>query len=434
MTAEDIRIIEREMDAIMEKFNRGHFDGQEYHNYSKTVRNAIYNNQFLHRKTRECQVAGCTQKSIARSHSIPKTSVLENISSNGHLYTPEFDGSTGTPQIYMKRVGLSNASVFPGFCIKHENLFSGFEADGKINSVKDGLLQTYRTICKERVEIEIKLQINKIAADTYKNAINKEAANLWENAFKVNPNQIGIEKFSVDGIDHVLDKLNRYAAVISQPLSQLQKFENSIYSWLLDSSADCDLQIHIVGIDFHVPVAICGFGSYGRLVGGQYKAEYLLMNVLPKKEAADIICVALEESDPIDEFLEYSFSNPVNILNMLESFMVNGSDQWYVTPEYWDNICNEKRDKILQDVLLADDSFLNEYKISIFDDIRKKMLLILEENIRKERRNIPKDEQKRIDKEYTKLNSKDFDLIEDIQILTGIIQKKFNRSEQSTEK
>ena len=70
-----------------------------------------------------CMYEGCTEKSIPRSHSIPMSASLKLIAEEGHVVTPRL-GENG---IYMDRIGIRDASTFPGFCARHESIFAEFE-------------------------------------------------------------------------------------------------------------------------------------------------------------------------------------------------------------------------------------------------------------------------------------------------------------------
>ena len=163
MKEENKKIIKEELDKILDKFQNEEFDTQKFINYIRVLKQSFLNNLRLLRKSRECVFPNCSNKSIKKSHSIPKTSTLLNIASKGHLLKPEFDITNNIPSYKMKRIGINNASIFPGYCQKHENIFKIYEEDGVINNETKALLQTYRSIYRERVFREIEIEINEIA-------------------------------------------------------------------------------------------------------------------------------------------------------------------------------------------------------------------------------------------------------------------------------
>lgn len=95
--------------------------------------------------TGACMYKGCARKSIARSHSIHRAGPVEQIAEQQHVLTPAF-GENG---ISLKRIGVHEASTFPGFCETHERLFISFESTGKIEDGHQTALQAFRTVCRE---------------------------------------------------------------------------------------------------------------------------------------------------------------------------------------------------------------------------------------------------------------------------------------------
>ena len=100
-----------------------------------------------HKNRRKCLVQGCNCKTIRKSHSISKNLFLESISENSIVISPSFDNSEG--RMVLKQKGIGNASTFPGFCEKHEELFLDFEQNGEFKKTNHFNLQLFRTICRE---------------------------------------------------------------------------------------------------------------------------------------------------------------------------------------------------------------------------------------------------------------------------------------------
>lgn len=93
-----------------------------------------------------CMYRGCRRPTIRHSHSLQRAHALARIAEDGHVLTPGVDTQG---RIFMDKVGLSHASTFPGFCEAHERLFSEFEGTGEIETVRHGVLQAFRTVCRE---------------------------------------------------------------------------------------------------------------------------------------------------------------------------------------------------------------------------------------------------------------------------------------------
>lgn len=418
MTEIDIQILKKEIDAVISKYKNEKFLIQDFGNYSKQLKNVFLHNQKLHSKVRVCEVIGCKEKTIKKSHSIPKSSILKNIAVNGHLLSPKFDGSNDHPKNIMAKVGINNASTFPGFCVKHEDIFKSFEIDGKINNAKKALLQTFRTLCRERVYRENELNINEIVRQQYKKKVNEEAKASLDKALSKYTQFSEIQSIDLKGIDSALNSLNKLDNFLLGPLKQIKIFEENIYSSLLELSIKNVLIVRVVTIDIHLPVSLCGIGNQVYLENNIEKDAYLLLNVMPRKDSTDIICVGLEQDRAlIENFLDFSFSNTLYLINMIESFMVNGSDHWFINPNFWNKLPEIKQKKILYDILFTEDSFLNEYPISIFDDVRMILISTLKKNISLRAEDISEIEQNRIILEINKIKSADYTTITDVDLL-----------------
>ena len=102
------------------------------------------------RQRHQCVFPGCDRQSIRASHTIQEAA-LHLIAEDNHVLTPGMD--YGSNQTVMRRVGVGEASVFPGFCESHESIFRVFEEAGELRTERDIELQLFRTICRELVII-----------------------------------------------------------------------------------------------------------------------------------------------------------------------------------------------------------------------------------------------------------------------------------------
>ena len=371
------------IDKVIEKFQNQDFITQDYNEYSKILRDEYFLSQILRKKKRKCSFIGCKENTIKKSHSIPKSAVLKNISYNNHLLKPEFDYNSSFPKNKMTLVGVNDASVFPGYCIKHENIFKLFEVDGKIDDEKKALLQIYRTISRDRRSREIELEISEKIGKAYKNKINQEAKESLLIHLSKYPNLCDVKNIEIEGVDSVIDLLLKQDKFLLYPNKQFELFEMNILSRFLNLPLKNDLVVRVAEIDIKFPISICGFGNQS-FSNKKIKKDFLLLiNVMPLQNSTFIICAGLQQNEEfLKKFFDFSFSDPLNILNLIESFMINGTDHWFINPTYWNKFSNEKQKKILFDILFTENSFVDEYKISIFDDIRIKIIETLTENIK----------------------------------------------------
>lgn len=418
MNNTDKEILKIALDKVIEKFTNQDFIAQDFEKYSIFLRNSYHQNQTLHKKKRKCIVAGCEKETIKKSHSIPKSSILQNIAVNGHVLKPEFDFGNHFPKNKMIKIGINNASIFPGYCIKHENMFESFESDGKIDNAKKAILQTYRTICRERVYREIELEINMLINDEYKKKINEDAQSYLIELLSNYPQFENVKNVEINGVDSALNFLDYQNRYVSDPIEKFKLFEKNIYYWIFNMPIKNDLIVKVVNIDLHFPISVCGFGNQSYLQGEEKKDAYILINIMPKQFSTDIICVGLEQDKSlIGDFLDFSFSDPLNLLNMVESFIINGTDHWFINPEYWNSFIPQKQEKILYDILFSEHSFMDECNFSVFDDLRSMIIKILKDNIDSRPEPITPFENEKINHEKAKLTNINYTVIKDVDIL-----------------
>ena len=115
----------------------------------------------------------CSGKAIA-SHTLQRGDALNSISEGGHVLTFEARSGFGSqpPLLGFHRIGLRKASVFPGFCKRHDaDLFREIEAGEPLQTKRQAALLGYRVTCLEYFKKETNIrnlsdpQLRKLAND-----------------------------------------------------------------------------------------------------------------------------------------------------------------------------------------------------------------------------------------------------------------------------
>lgn len=186
-------IIKKVLDEVIEQVER---NGAIPPQSESAIRRAQFSSMGQYdkkwEKPRGCIYEGCQQPSIKRSHTIQKSGPLSLIAENRHVLQPCF---TRKGKIEMVSVGLNKASVFPGFCIKHEKLFDNFETSKKLDTDRDVVLQCYRTVCRELFRLEFEIEFLENGLEEYirfrEEYVAKRIADL--------DNSLGVSKVSFSG-------------------------------------------------------------------------------------------------------------------------------------------------------------------------------------------------------------------------------------------
>lgn len=325
-------------------------------------------------KERECIFHGCKTRSIKRSHTIQKSGPLEAISENSLVLTQKFNHAT--ENLELVPVGIGEASTFPGFCRKHEMLFEEFEKLKRVQNAEHSLLQLYRSICREVVRLEHQISIIRKRIDDYRSFRNKKLiaiANaefgdkfLTENRIKINKikfncdpriDQLGL---ALKGMIEDLEELNRF---------HLQEFTNALLTKDMDKAFAT-----VFVFDVKIPVCLSGLGFFNYLHDGQTVRTMAVLNVLPyEHETVIMISTRKEHEIYVKKYLS-ELSGPFDVINMVENWMIYGTDHWFLAPAVWNQIRPQFQAKILEDVQNYDQNIGHGYEVTIFNSLKKQII------------------------------------------------------------
>jgi hypothetical protein len=137
------------------------------------------------RRPSKCMYPGCHRKTIIHSHVLPKSTVLKNISKENMLIFPKYNSIEGLYEF--QSIDISNASVFPGFCAEHENIFD-FEKSKNLqgNSI---FTQNFRIICRDLFSIKNQLNAVEKQYHKYKNELFSYNKKAFDNMITRYPNK-----------------------------------------------------------------------------------------------------------------------------------------------------------------------------------------------------------------------------------------------------
>jgi hypothetical protein len=320
----------------------------------------------------QCLYRGCSKSSIRRSHSIQKSAHLEYLAEAQHILTPRLDNRG---QLAMKRVGVNLASTFPGFCEEHEQIFSEFEALGGVSSARHVGLQAFRTLCREifRKRNEIAdmestiAQYRQARTDFYVDAVKTAIPDATFGGMEIKGD--GMERFVVSRLQVAKRVL---ADLDSDLFDELFEFVSN------EQSEPC---LKVVSLPYEVPVACSGFGNLVYEIRGKRKEAFCPLGILPQPGATiAYIATPWKHSAVSDDYFA-RMAVGFGALNAMESWIVNGSDHWFIRPSAWDSIPATRQKKILDQIARDDDNIGSFLSFSIFDDARRKIIAWINEGL-----------------------------------------------------
>jgi len=323
----------------------------------------------------QCTVSSCGNRSVQRSHTVPLSMSLATIAEDGHLVAPEFDHESG--HLKIAKVGIRRASTFPGFCTEHESLFGGFEREGQVVAERDVILQAYRAACRERYRLAHHLDhVRRMVAD-YQEFRDRRLLEKLQG--KLGPfDDVQVKRFSMPR-DPLIDAGEPFVNGLRSHLTMLDDaiipgFEKELF----DLPVNGDVYILQSKLGLQVPVAMSGATSFEITVSRCAHPVLVLLNVVPTDDDTIILLAGLgADRKYIEQYVHRWSRSRLEWLSMIESWMVSGSDQWYLSSSAWERLSSPRQRAILDAILRSKDGIWTEYQSSILDTVREKLLAAL---------------------------------------------------------
>ena len=321
-----------------------------------------------------CIYRGCRNKSIRRSHTIQKSGPLKIISTDSSVLTPEFNHQSGEIELVEK--GLSLASIFPGFCETHEKLFSAFENKKDTESPEALTLQIYRSICREVVRLNHELTYSKKVFSDYKlyrdtrilEIMKERLGQKWldENNIKFESINMSHDPSLKAGLDGISGHKKTLAELKNEQLSEIEMS--------LDGKSGIELRPISINIDIQIPVALSGLGSFYISEEGHSRRIFVVLGVYPSTNNTTIVIYGKSADTPYFHWYMKQLTNSFDILNMIEQWMIRGTDHWFLNRQVWALKSKKNQRNILKEILDGSKGITHQLEFSIFDEIRKSMI------------------------------------------------------------
>lgn len=336
------------------------------------------------RRSKPCMYPGCQKLSIVASHTIPRSGPLALLAEDGHVITPHFYKG----QVRAELVGIGEASVFPGFCQEHERLFERFEQSKCLADATDITLQALRVVCRESRIKQEQSRFTQQLLDEHQQLVNTRGMTILRQllgdafmaAHPIKEIAIGIGK-----LDPLIEKAHEQ---IKEANAVILQYENDFLGPLMEASQGKDSNVSGIRLTIpqhQLPACLAGRGNF------RFKAEnseqiqevVAILNVWPTETDTSLLMVVREQDQAAAETYFARFSQPeFNSVSMVESWMVHGSDHWFMRPSAWNVIPEVRQRKILHDMLDTTFNIGNEYRGSLFDDIRRQVIAANEDGER----------------------------------------------------
>lgn len=224
---------------------------------------------------------------------------------------------------------MNNASTFPGFCEKHEQLFFEFESTGSLSSIRHIALQAFRTLCREIARKRHAVDQLEKRLKEYREARTRQysaAIKRFDQKAK-----ISAVKVKGDGLEQLtLSRLKGQRA-------DLAELEGDLYDELfvyIDSQKQ-DPALQALSFPFEVPVSLSGFGVLTYQSGSKKHRALCPLGILPLAGETVVFIGAARKHAAVVEAYRAAMEHGFNGLNAMEPWLTNGSDHWFIRPSAW---------------------------------------------------------------------------------------------------
>ncbi len=334
--------------------------------------NVCRRNKVWYRKSK-CMVPNCQAKAIQKSHTLPRSMSLRPIAEDGKVLTPQFNPITNS--LELKEVGLAKASTFPGFCEVHERLFHEFEQNNFISNKHELYLQVYRSTCREiyrtkHVSAQFESVISKIKYLRDRRLLEKLRNILilygMQNNFDINGLSV-VEDSLFTMFEERFNNIKNHHIALSEILPT---FENHLFH-----GQQVGTYVSAITIDIKIPVALSGSATIEINHKCYRRKLSIVMGLMPSgNRSLFFVAGRKDDHQEIENYFSYWKKNPFSMLALAETWMLNGTDQWYITPSVWRAIPEMRKKELLNIIMSYDQNIGDDLGISIFDEIRIKLL------------------------------------------------------------
>lgn len=298
-------------------------------------------NRLFSKKTCSCPESlqhECDQK-IIRAHTVPKSSSLKSIANDGHVLGLKISlenirKNKGNP--VLERIGINNASVFNGFCKKHDDaFFASIEKGVFLNTPEQCFFLAYRAFSRE----------------FYLKASALDASNLFQQADKGKPfdtqMEIQMNRFSIDlGSQIAMNDLKYHK----------QFFDSAIINRNYSS-----VRAVVFSLDAIPPIMVCG----GVNPDYNFKGE-LIQDLMDFENHTDSLYVTSffdgVEGKVVFSWLKNSHNACQNLISSLlekdkedwgvyiVQYIVKNFENFFIDPVWWGNV-GAKDASLLLDII-----------------------------------------------------------------------------------
>lgn len=317
-----------------------------------------------------CVFHGCTSKSVRFSHAIQKA-CLDLIAENGKVITPQ-GNFPGEYRAHL--IGTNEASVFPGFCEIHEQEFADFESIVDFKDKRSAELQIYRIICRELVSKRYELMhfselVGKVENMTVEYVNQRLKEILPQDFLLKHPNMVVTE---TKGLSDRLEIMKNLQNKISDDLKWFEEHFYEPCQPVVHCNRLKNLSWYHFSTNEKLEIALAGRVPFIAKKNDHSETITVMAAVIPTNSGTSffIICRDIDQAYlhlmfPGFDSINATGMDTGRLLKLIETWMITGTDQWFVRPSTWNALDSSIQQRILDDHFgdVSHEGFLLPYSI-----------------------------------------------------------------------
>lgn len=277
-------------------------------------------------------------KDIIKAHSVSKELFLRKISRNNKVYSLKFDMIKY--KISIKDIGINEASIFYGFCNKHDtNLFKDFEMEKFMASSNQLLKIGYRSLCLEifkKIKVIKKYHFFKENKDRGKNLLEQHEIQISVNQeIEFNKNSL----LKLEKIQSLLhnDILNNTSNKMKHCLIMLKDPQKILCS-------------SVISPEFNFK------SERLQKLENTVDAKNLFLNSFIFNNIGYVLISWLEEENDYGKNFSNSIFSESHLVNhKLIALILMYTENFYISPDWWDSLTDDKRQNLIKLIEYVED-------------------------------------------------------------------------------